>query len=107
MKQKKISTVEVTKKMFEEGMTVKQIALERDIELGTVISHLEKIKELDPSFNLYSIKDGMSASKFQKIYKAFSQVGTSEGGKRPLNPVKDIVGSAATFEEIRMVRLFL
>lgn len=107
IKQKKVSTIEVTKKMFEEGMSVKQIAQERDLEIGTVISHLEKIKEFDPQFNFYPIKDAMSASKFQKIYKAFSQVGTSEGGKRPLNPVKDIVGSAASFEEIRMVRLFL
>lgn len=107
LRKKKASTIEITKNMFAEGMPVAKIAHERDLELGTIISHLEKVKEFDPSFNFYAIQESMPASKFQKIYKAFQQLGTREGGKRPLNPVKEMLGSLASFEEIRMVRLFL
>ncbi len=75
--------------------------------MGTIISHLEKIKEKDSKFNLYSIKDSLPGTKFQKIYAAFAKVGTSEGGKRPTSPVKELLGPGYSFEEIRIVRLFL
>lgn len=106
-KKKKMSTIEITRQMFLEGSSIMSIAFERDLEMGTVITHLERVKELDPTFPFHSIKDAMPTGKFQKIYKAFQQVGTQEGGKRPLNPVKEICGSGVTFEEIRMVRLLL
>jgi hypothetical protein len=106
-KKEKINTVDVTKKMFAEGCSVKMIAQDRGLKLETIITHLEQIKEDDPAFNLYPVKDSISASKFQKIYAAFTKIGTSEGGNRPLSPVKNLLGSSATFEEIRLVRLFL
>jgi hypothetical protein len=93
--------------MFMEGVTIPKIAHERDLEIGTIITHLERVKDFDSSFPFNLIKESIPTGKFQKILKAFQQVGTSEGGKRPLNPVKEICGDGISFEELRMVRLLL
>jgi hypothetical protein len=105
-KKKKKNTVEETGKLFLAGKSLKEIVELRNITLGTVITHLEKIKEQNPYFNFSGIRDEMSAGKLNKIRSAFSKVGMSEGGYL-LSPIKNALGPSVTFEEIRLVRLLL
>jgi len=106
-KKEKIDTVSVTKILFEEGKTLEEIAKERKLTEGTILSHLEKIKEEDPTFNIYPLHESLSGAKFQKIYSAFQKIGASNNGKRPLAPVKELLGDKFSYDELKLVRLFL
>ncbi len=106
-KKSKKDTVEVTKDLILDGLSLKQIAKERDLETETIISHIEKIISLEPRFNLDFLKAEISESHFKKIMSAFHHLGVREGGKRPLAPVKKMLGEKFDFLEIRIVRLFL
>jgi uncharacterized protein YpbB len=106
-KKEKGESLETTRGLFESGLSVKEIAKVRNLAESTIFGHIVKIKEEDPKFNISSLRDSISKAKFQKIYGAFQKVGTMDGGKRPLAPVIDILGPRFTFDELRLVRLFL
>ncbi len=106
-KKVKGESLEETKKLFAGGLNMKEIAQERNLAESTIFSHLEKIKKYDPSFNLYSLRDSMPKSKFQKIYQAFQKIGLNEEGHRPLTPVFESLGGKYSYEDLRLVRLFL
>lgn len=106
-KKQKGDSLETTKGLFESGLSVKEIAKVRNLTESTIFGHIVKIKEEDPKFNISSLRDSIPKAKFQKIYGAFQKVGTTDGGKRPLAPVIDILGPRFTFDELRLVRLFL
>lgn len=103
----KVDTVTQTMNMVVEGRSIEEIAKARELTHGTVIDHLEKIKEKDPNVSMRHIRDAFPVTRFKKIYSAFQQVGTSDGGKRPLSPVMSLLGKGYSFDELRIVRLFL
>jgi hypothetical protein len=104
---KKLDTVEQTKAMVLEGKSIAEIAALRELVAGTIIDHLEKIKEKEPQISLYHLRETVPATRFKKIYSAFQQLGTIDGGKRPLSPVMSLLGKGYSFDELRVVRLFL
>ncbi|MFH0804346.1 MAG: helix-turn-helix domain-containing protein [Candidatus Zambryskibacteria bacterium] len=103
----KTDTVSETKKMLDDGKNIKDIAKERELKLGTILDHVEKIKEKDPEYNIYNLRDGITKNKFKEIYGAFKKLGVSEGGFYKLGPVKDLLGPKYSFDDLRLVRLFL
>lgn len=107
IKEKKLDTVSETKKMLDAGKSLKDISKERGLKLGTLFDHIEKIKERDPSYNVYNLQGGIAKNKFKEIYKAFQKVGVSEGGQRHLAPVKELLGPKYSYDDLRLVRLFL
>jgi ATP-dependent exoDNAse (exonuclease V) alpha subunit len=106
-KEKKRSTMEITKDLFLAGKTLKEISVERNLALGTIIDHIEQIKETDPSMSLAQIRNEIPTTRLKTILAAFQKIGTTDGGQRPLTPVKQILGSKYSFEEIRIGRLLL
>ncbi len=106
-KEKKLDTVSQTKKMLDEGMNIKDIAKERGLKLGTILDHVEKIKEKDPKYNIYNLQNNISKTKFKEIYKAFHKVGMSEGGFYKIAPIKNLLGAKYSYDDIRLVRLFI
>jgi ATP-dependent DNA helicase PIF1 len=107
VKEKKLSTMEETKKMLDEGLGVKEIAKIRELKLGTILDHVEKIKEKDPKYNIYNLREGIAKNKFKEIYSAFRKVGISQGGIYHLAPVKELLGPKYSYDDLRLVRLFL
>jgi hypothetical protein len=105
-KKKKLSTVDITKKMLEEGKTLIEIATERDLNSGTILDHCEKIKMTDPEFDFSKLVNIISSARQKKIRDAIVK-GGKEGGKYLLSPAKNKLGAGFTFEDIRMVRLLL
>ncbi len=105
-KKKKLTTVEVTKKMLEEEKTLLEISLERDLNLGTILDHCEKIKVANPNFEFSGFIKMISQIKQKKIREALLRSG-KEGGKYLLSPAKNKLGAGFSFDEIRMVRLLL
>jgi len=107
IKEKKLSTTEETKKMLDDGKNLKEIVKARGLKFETVIDHIEKIKRKDPNYNIYNLRGGISKTRFQTIYNAFHKVGVSEGETYKLAPVKELLGPKYSYDDIRLVRLFL
>lgn len=105
-KKKKLSTVDITKKMLEEGKALIEISAERDLSSGTILDHCEKIKMTDPEFDFSKLVNIISPARQKKIRDAIVR-GGKEGGKYLLSPAKNKLGAGFTFEDIRMVRLLL
>lgn len=105
-KKPKKNTAEETGKMFLAGKSLRAIATERGLTLGTVIGHLEKIKEANQYFDFSALRSEISTSRLSKIRGAFHKAGMSEGEYK-LAPVKARLGDDFSFEEIRVARLLL
>jgi hypothetical protein len=106
-KEKKLSTLEETRKMLDEGLDIKSIAKTRGLKVGTILDHVEQIKEQDPNYNIYNLRGLIPQTKFKQIYAAFKKAGTSDGGVYKLGPVKELLGSKYSYDDLRLVRLFL
>lgn len=106
-KEKKLDTVSETKKFLDEGLGIKDIAKIRGLKAGTILDHIEEIKSEDPRYNIYNLRKEISSTKFKNIYSAFKKAGLSEDGKFRLAPVKNMLGSKYSYDELRLVRLFL
>jgi uncharacterized protein YpbB len=100
--EEKISTYDITKEMVVKEMMIEDMARERGITEGTIISHLEKLAEEKGTdkANLDYLKGDIK--DFEKILKAWKK---TKGDK--LTPVKKLLGNKYSFEDIRVVKLFL
>lgn len=101
------STYDITHQLISKKFSLEQIATERNLTLGTIISHLEKLtgeKVLDPSFDLRYLKP--EQNRFEKIKTVLKSV-SEKDGKILLSPAREILGEDFSFEELRLARLFL
>ena len=100
---KKLSTYEETKLRWQDGKTLKAIAKEREIAIGTIIEHIDKlveggdltaddltraVRELDP--------DGVGETA---IVKAIKEIGDEK-----LKPLYEATGEQYGYDLIRLVR---
>lgn len=81
-------------------MPIEEIANLRGISVGTVISHLERLIAAGEEIDLAYLKP--SDDRFEKIKSAFQK-----SGGMNLSPVRGIIGEQFSYEELRIVRLFL
>lgn len=102
----RISLVEQTKNMLKEGMGLKEILNIRGVTIGTILDHIEKILEKEPNFDINHLKKEVPPGKFKKAYMAFREL---YGVNRDflLAPVKNKLGDGISYEELRIVRLFV
>ncbi|NQV92903.1 AAA family ATPase [Candidatus Kaiserbacteria bacterium] len=98
--EKKVSTYEKTRVLVGKGQTLTEIAKERGMTLGTIISHLEKLKALNSDIDLKKFKP--KAKDLKKIKLAFT-----ESDDTKLAPVHYSLNGEYSYEEIRLARLFL
>lgn len=103
---KKEDTLTVTKRLVEAGKPLQEIVTTRGLTLGTILEHLEKIKEKYPDVSLRYLAGEMPVARLKKIRSALTQGGAT-GGRYPLTPAKEILGNKFSFEEIRLVRLLI
>lgn len=105
-KNKKGDTYLRTKEMILARMPLDEIVKLREIKKSTVFSHIEILKEGDDTIDISYLKSEMDDEKLRTILNAFAAFRGSDMEKK-LSPVKDLLGQAATFDEIRFARLFL
>jgi hypothetical protein len=105
-KKRKVSASEKIKAMLEGGLTIKEISKMKNIKIDTVISNIERIVARDSKFDISKLKNEVSNTKFTKIYSAFKEI-YGENRDFLLSPVKNKLGSGYTYEELRLVRLFV
>jgi len=100
----KVSTLDQTKAMLAEKLSLADIARKRNLSVETIISHLEKIIETESSFDLRHIKGKIPPKKFKQINDILSQF--DKGKDILLSPVKQKLPASVSFNDIRLVRVF-
>ncbi len=102
----RVSTYETTKKLINEELSIKEMAAKRDMTEGTIIAHLEKLVEegeLKPD-DLEHLKP--AGKIFQHVMEACEKVLAKEGDIK-LTPVRNLLKNKYSYDEIRLVRLFV
>ncbi len=105
-KVKKLSTMDKTKLLLEEGKTLPEMAKERELTPDTILDHLEKIKADDPNIKLQYLSQNMPVARAKKIRQALVKGGMSNG-QYLLGPAKNTLGAGFSYAEIRLVRLLM
>ncbi|MFY0600227.1 MAG: AAA family ATPase [Cyclobacteriaceae bacterium] len=111
-KEKKESTHSKTKKLVLKGMSLELIAFERELSLGTVVSHLERIKAEDEKIDLS--KYTPDPKVMEKVEKAIEKVKAQHNdeffdkdGNIRLGYLHGALNKKIDYETIRLARLFL
>jgi hypothetical protein len=102
----KIPTAHLTKELFEKGMSLEDIAAERNFTVGTIISHIEDLVKEFPNLDLAHIKPSQKIITIVK--KENAKLKPDLRGKlSPLKFALEKAGHKMSFEEVRVVRLFI
>lgn len=100
VQEKKIPTIDQTKALIEQKKSIETIAQERGYTAGTIVGHLERLKARGDRLDINYLKP--KVSRFAAMVRAFA---VSDDTR--LAPVKEILGDDYSYEELRLVRLFL
>ena len=93
-KKKKESTYEITHKMLEDGLTIEEIASERNLAVTTIEGHVARLV----TQGIYDAKDFVSETKMAELREYFECT-----GDRSIMAAKDVLGSNYSFGEIRIM----
>lgn len=110
VKKPRTDTMLETSSLLQSGFDIEEIAKMRGLQTETILNHLEKLKEkgLVKTKDLAHIKTKIPLAKFRAISSAFHKVGIAPGDKTyRLSKAKDLLGQAYSFDDLRLVRLFL
>lgn len=105
-KKKKVPTVDQTMSLILEKLSLKEISEKRGMTVGTIIGHIEDLIQtgkLDREVVEYLKPE---SKRFDKIHKAFEAV-YKKTGSLSLTPVRNLLGSGFSFDELRLARLFI
>ncbi|PJE75539.1 AAA family ATPase [Candidatus Uhrbacteria bacterium CG10_big_fil_rev_8_21_14_0_10_48_11] len=103
----KRSTYAITRELLSKKLSLEGMAKERGLNLGTILTHLEKLvatKKIDPRVDLAYLRP--KSERFEKMIRAFEKIKKRDGETR-LAPVRQVLGDSFSFEELRVARLFL
>ncbi|KKU54270.1 MAG: AAA ATPase [Candidatus Wolfebacteria bacterium GW2011_GWC1_47_103] len=103
----KVSTYDATAELVAQQMSIAEMAEHRGVSEGTLITHLEKLVAsgtLNPEHDLEYLKP--ERRRFVTMQAALEQTYKKKGSML-LSPAQAMLGSDFTFEELRVVRLFL
>jgi hypothetical protein len=102
----KIPSIIITKNLLEEGKSIKEIAKERNLVFGTILSHVEDIIKEYPETIITHLRPRQEI--INAVKKANSKLkGDSKGKLSPIKSILDKERVKLSFEEIRIARLFI
>ena len=105
---KRVSTYEKTLALIAKKMSLAEIAGKRGMTLGTIISHLEKLKAKNPSLDLGAYKPKEKDLRIMsEAFKKATRPDQSVGRETKISPAYEILGGKYPYEELRLARLFL
>ncbi|MDO8594249.1 MAG: AAA family ATPase [bacterium] len=115
-KKEKVDTLSVTKDLAFQGLSLQDIAKKREMAVGTIINHLEQLKEkgtLVPHRDLSHLAP--DPDRFAEIEKAFKTLLSKKpkaelvdaSGLIKLSPVRSFLDDSFSFDELKLARLFL
>jgi ATP-dependent DNA helicase RecQ len=89
-------TQRLTLALYQQGLSLGEIAEQRNLRLGTIISHLTELLEMGESLDLEQV---VSGDRQAVILDAIAAVGDDS-----LSLIRQQTGEAYTYDEIRLVR---
>ena len=93
------STYVKTLELFRQGLTIDEIATQRELSTGTVIGHLERLASHGEDI---SVSHLLEPERFDLVRKELERTETPW-----LTAVRDALGAGYSFDEIRLARLGL
>ncbi len=100
LKEPRPSTVDETLRLWNEGLTIDEIAEARERVRSTIISHLEQAVQDGEKIDL--TRESYSLERLEIIRVAFKQKGFEK-----LGPIKGLLGDDYDWDELRFARLLL
>ena len=93
------SIYEQTRQLVQQGLTLDEVARLRGRSNSTIVAHLERLLQ---EWDEIDLRPLLPPDRFEKIRTAFKQTGGTL-----ISPVKDILGDEYSYEESRVVQLYL
>jgi hypothetical protein len=103
----KVSTYELTRNLVLAKRSLKEMASDRGMTVGTILSHLEQLCDegkIEAKKDLAYLKP--QAKRFLKAKSAFEKV-KAKSGEMKLTSARNITGRSFDFEELRLARMFV
>ena len=89
-------TRQLTLAMFQQGLNIAEIAQNRNMTRGTILTHLTELLESGESLDMERL---IRPERYDVIVEALKEV-----GGELLKPVKEFLGDEYSYDEIRLVR---
>jgi ATP-dependent DNA helicase RecQ len=89
-------TRQLSRAMFQQGLSVDEIAQRRNLTRGTIITHLTEVLEAGESIDIDRL---IAPERYEIIAEVLRRIGDGL-----LRPVKDELGDDYSYDEIRLVR---
>lgn len=107
-KVKKPSTYELTAELVNQGLSLTSIANQRNISVGTVMSHIQKLVNQGVELDLTSIKPPDETLKSVEVaIENLGEKARNEQGRLLLTPIHEILEAKYDYDELRCAVLFL
>jgi GTPase SAR1 family protein len=111
IKEKKISTQDQTKLLYEQGLSLKQIANERGLTTGTIVSHLVALKTSHPDMSFDRLKSSLVGmdemlDALEEIRKRNNPDDFFENGVVRSKTLFDQLKGKFSYEQINLFKLF-
>ncbi len=90
------STQAETYQLFQQGFTPEQIAQTRKLKIGTIMTHIAELIELEQPIDLEQF---MSRDRISVIFNVISQMRSGS-----LTQIREVLGEEYSYSEIRLVR---
>ena len=106
-KTEKLNTLEITRGLALQKLSLPDMAQKRGQTIGTILNHLEKLTELGrivPARDLLHLHP--DPDRFAKIERSFKTF-FAKARELKLSPVREFLGDSFSFEELRLARLFV
>ena len=94
------ATHERTRQLWEQGLSVEEIADKRNLAKTTIVGHLDRL--IDEGWEIDLRSQLPPPERYAEIRRAFR-----ESGGMLMAPVKKLLGDAYGYDEIKMVWVFL
>jgi ATP-dependent DNA helicase RecQ len=100
----KVDTIAATTELLQKGMSLEEIAIERKLKPGTIVSHLEQLKQKDslPTKQLSGLLDAKKKKELAPIIAVIKKKKLTA-----LTPIFQALKGERSFEDIRLARLFV
>jgi hypothetical protein len=103
---KKISTYQQTKELAEKKTLLEEIAKIRGLTVGTILSHLEKLKDQGQMPDISYMIEEADRRRYLGMQRIIAGT-ASDDGKYPLSYAKELLGEDVSWEELKLARLLI
>ena len=103
----KKSTYLITKQLIEQGHSLEEIAIQRDLTVGTLCTHLIKISSMYPNTDLSRFKpDRSTMTKVRNARKKILKAG-KHGETVSLKPIFEVLKGQLSYDQIKVALLYV